>query len=63
MERSWDWASRFVLAWELDNTLEAGFCVGALTEALERYGAPLVSNTDSENMNAGSLGWFDPNSD
>ena len=41
-----DWASRFVLAWELDNTLEAGFCVGALTEALERYGAPLVSNTD-----------------
>ena len=41
-----DWASRFMLAWELDNTLEAGFCVGALTEALERYGAPLVSNTD-----------------
>ena len=41
-----DWASRFVLAWELDNTLEAGFCVGALTEALEGYGAPLVSNTD-----------------
>ena len=41
-----DWASRFVLAWELDNTLEAGFCVDALTEALERYGAPLVSNTD-----------------
>ena len=41
-----DWASRFVLAWELDNTLEVGFCVSALTEALERYGAPLISNTD-----------------
>ena len=41
-----DWASRFVLAWELDNTLEAGFCVGAPAEALDRYGAPLVSNTD-----------------
>ena len=41
-----DWASRFVLAWELDNTLEVGFRVSALTEALERYGAPLISNTD-----------------
>ena len=41
-----DWGSRFVLAWELDNTLEVGFCVSALTEALERHGAPLISNTD-----------------
>ncbi len=41
-----DWASRFVLAWELDNTLEVGFCVSALAEALERYGPPLISNTD-----------------
>lgn len=41
-----DWASRLVLSWELDNTLEAGFCVSALEEALERYGAPLISNTD-----------------
>ncbi len=24
-----DWASRFMLSWELDNTLEAGFCVSA----------------------------------
>ena len=41
-----DWASRFVLSWELDNTLEVGFCVSALEEALERHGAPLISNTD-----------------
>ncbi len=41
-----DWASRFVLSWELDNTLEAGFCVSALEEALDRYGAPRISNTD-----------------
>ncbi len=41
-----DWASRFALSWELDNTLEAGFCAGALEEALERYGTPPVSNTD-----------------
>ena len=41
-----DWSSRFVLSWELDNTLEAGFCAGALKEALERHGTPEVSNTD-----------------
>ena len=32
-----DWASRHVLAWRLSNTLDAGFCVEALEEALERY--------------------------
>ena len=41
-----DWASRFVLSWELDNTMEVGFCVSAVEEALRRYGAPLISNTD-----------------
>ena len=41
-----DWSSRFVLSWELDNTLEAGFCVSALKEALERHGTPEISNTD-----------------
>ena len=28
-----DWHSRYVLSWRLSNTLEAGFCVEALTEA------------------------------
>ena len=41
-----DWSSRFVLSWELDNTLEAAFCASALEEALARYGAPRISNTD-----------------
>ena len=41
-----DWASRFVLSWELDNTMEVGFCVSAMEEALRRYGAPSISNTD-----------------
>ena len=41
-----DWSSRFVLSWELDNTMEAGFCVSALREALERHGTPEISNTD-----------------
>ena len=41
-----DWASRHVLAWRLSNTLDAGFCVEALEEALDRYGAPEIFNTD-----------------
>ncbi len=40
------WASRFVLAWRLSNTLDAGFCTDALDEALARYGAPEIFNTD-----------------
>jgi putative transposase len=41
-----DWASRKVLSWRLSNTLEADFCVAALEEALAKYGAPEISNTD-----------------
>ena len=40
-----DWHSRYVLSWRLSNTLEAGFCAEALTEALDR-GRPEVFNTD-----------------
>ena len=41
-----DWHSRKVLSWRLSNTIEVGFCVEALTEALEKYGVPEVFNTD-----------------
>ena len=41
-----DWASRYVLAWRLSNTLDAGFCTDALDEALARYGTPEIFNTD-----------------
>ena len=41
-----DWPSRYVLAWRLSNTLDAGFCTEALEEALARYGAPEIFNTD-----------------
>jgi len=41
-----DWASRHVLAWRLSNTMDVGFCVDALDEALERYGSPGIFNTD-----------------
>ena len=41
-----DWATRHVLAWRLSNTMDAGFCVEALNEALARYGKPEIFNTD-----------------
>ncbi len=41
-----DWATRRVLSWRLSNTLDARFCVEALTEALEHYSRPGIFNTD-----------------
>jgi len=41
-----DWATRHVLSWRLSNTMDAGFCVEALREALARYGRPEIFNTD-----------------
>jgi len=40
-----DWYSRYVLSWRLSNTLDAGFCVEALEEALKK-GKPDIFNTD-----------------
>ena len=40
-----DWYSRYVLAWELSNTLEADFCLAALERSLED-GRPGIFNTD-----------------
>jgi putative transposase len=40
-----DWYSRYVLSWRLSNTLDGGFCVEALDEALSR-GRPEIFNTD-----------------
>ena len=41
-----DWATRKVLAWRLSNTMDTGFCVMALEEALARFGSPEIFNTD-----------------
>ncbi len=41
-----DWATRKVLAWRLSNTLDAGFCVEAVKEAIAKYGKPEIMNTD-----------------
>jgi putative transposase len=40
-----DWYSRYVIAWRLSNTLDGGFCLEMLEDAL-RTGRPEVFNTD-----------------
>lgn len=40
-----DWFSRFVLAWQLSNTLDGAFCLAALRLAL-RHAQPEIFNTD-----------------
>ena len=40
-----DWFSRFVLSWELSNTMETGFCLAALDAAF-RFGQPEIWNSD-----------------
>lgn len=41
-----DLYSRYVLAWELSNTLDAEFCVRALRTAIEQHGVPEIMNSD-----------------
>ena len=41
-----DWHSRKVLSWNLSNTMDDTFCVQALREALDSFGAPEIFNTD-----------------
>lgn len=40
-----DWYSRYVLSWQLSNTLESTFCIEALHQALAQ-GRPQIFNTD-----------------
>ena len=41
-----DWHSRKVLSWRLSNSMDAGFCVEALKDALAQYGSPEIFNID-----------------
>ena len=41
-----DWNSRKVLSWRVSNTMDTDFCVEALEEAIDRFGAPDIFNTD-----------------
>ena len=63
--------SRRVLAWRLSITMEVGFYLDAVAEALDRHGRPEIFNTDSKNALASylwaacptgwtNLGWLVP---
>jgi putative transposase len=41
-----DWYSRKVLAWRVSNTLDSGFCVDCLGQALQDPGLPEIFNSD-----------------
>ena len=41
-----DWWSRYVLAWELSNSLDSEFCIRAWTMPWPAGRTPLISNTD-----------------
>jgi putative transposase len=49
-----DWHSRKVLSWRLSNSMAADFCVEALQEALAKFGAPEIFNTDQGAQFTGS---------
>jgi putative transposase len=41
-----DWYSRYVLSWQISNTLDTSFCLEALHGALLQHPAPRIFNTD-----------------
>lgn len=41
-----DWSSRYVMSWKLSNTMDNGFCIECLEEALTNQPAPEIFNTD-----------------
>lgn len=41
-----DWHTRRVLSWKLSTTMDVHFCIDAVEEALAKYGAPEIMNTD-----------------
>ena len=49
-----DWHSRYVVAWRLSNTLEAGFCAEVLEKALGRGGPRCSTPAKAASSAAGS---------
>lgn len=41
-----DWYSRYLLGWELSNTMEVDFCLEALNNAFKLHGMPEIFNSD-----------------
>jgi putative transposase len=51
-----DWATRRVLSWRLSITMEVGFCVDAVEEALARHDKPKIFNTDQGGLHRPAAG-------
>jgi putative transposase len=49
-----DWASRYVLSWEVSVTMDDDFCVNALKSALRKHNSPEIFNTDQGSQYTGS---------
>ena len=41
-----DWYSRKILSWRLSNTMDSGFCVDCMEDAIRVYGTPEIFNSD-----------------
>jgi putative transposase len=41
-----DWYSRRILSWRISNSLDVRFCLDALQEAIDKFGAPEIFNSD-----------------
>ena len=41
-----DWHSKAILNWKISNTMDLSLVMGVLDDALTRYGAPDIFNTD-----------------
>lgn len=41
-----DWYSRFILSWEISNTITTDFCLVPLKSAFEKWGKPIIFNSD-----------------
>ena len=55
-----DWYSRKVLSWCVSITMDVHFCIEVLAEAITRYRAPEIVNTDqgSQFTSIASTGWL-----
>ncbi len=49
-----DWASRYVLSWEISTTMNDDFCVNALKSALRQHHSPEIFNTDQGSQYTGN---------
>jgi len=50
-----DLHSRYVVHWDISNTMEAGWCKGIVASAIAKYGAPEIFNTDQGSQFTSSL--------